>query len=268
MNYEIKDFKFKKKYGQNFLIEENIINNIILKSDIKPNSLVIEIGPGAGALTKKLCEVSTHVLCYEIDSSLNSILSNNLSKYNNVKIIYDDFLKCNLKKDLMEYKYDNLYIISNLPYYITTPIINRIIFEKIDITKMMIMVQKEVLDRFIAKVNTKDYNFLSVVLNYYYDIKKELIVSKNVFIPKPNVDSAVISFTKKEKKEIIKDENLFLNLVKDSFKQKRKTIKNNLDIYNLNNIEKSLKKLNYDLSIRAEQLTLNDFIFIANNYEE
>jgi len=267
MNYEIKDFKFKKKYGQNFLTDEKIINNIILKSDIKPNSLVIEIGPGAGALTKKLCEVSTNVLCYEIDSSLKPILSNNLNKYNNVKIIYEDFLKCDLKKDFMEYKYDKLYIISNLPYYITTPIINRIVFEKIDIDKMMIMVQKEVLDRLIAKVNTKDYNFLSVVLNYYYDIKKELIVSKNVFIPKPNVDSAVISFTKKENKEKI-DEDLFLNLVKDSFKQKRKTIKNNLNGYNLSNIENSLKKLNYDLNIRAEQLTLNDFIFIANNYEE
>ncbi len=262
------NFSFKKKYGQNFIIDENIVNNIILKTNLKKDSLIIEVGPGSGSLTYKLCENSNNVLCYEIDETLKSILNYNLKKYDNVKIIYKDFLKCNIKEDIKNYKYKYLYFISNLPYYITTPIINKIIDDNIEIDKIVIMIQKDVEKRFMATINDKEYSALSIILNYYFDIKKVINVSKNVFMPKPNIDSIVLELNKKENRNKVKNDNLLINIIRDSFKQKRKTIKNNLEKYNLISIEKSLKELNYDLSIRAEQLSINDYIYIINNYED
>jgi 16S rRNA (adenine1518-N6/adenine1519-N6)-dimethyltransferase len=156
-------------------------------------------------------------------------------------------------------------VVANLPYYITTPIIIKFIEDKIPVDKLVVMVQKEVGDRFKAAPNTKDYNSLSIYLNYYFDVKKLLDISKNVFIPKPNVDSIVVEFSKKENKFELKDEKLFFNLVKDSFTQKRKTIKNNLKSYNLEMIEEILKKYKFDLSVRAEQLPIEVFVDIANN---
>ena len=163
------NFKFKKKYGQNFIIDVNIINNIVNKSEIDNSTLVIEIGPGAGSLTYKLVNKAKFVLCYEIDKSVDKILKSNLSSYNNYKIIYDDFLKRNIQDDIKNYKYDKLYVVANLPYYITTPIITKIVENKIDVNKMIIMVQKEVGDRFNA-TSGKDYNSLSIYLNYYFNI--------------------------------------------------------------------------------------------------
>ena len=153
---------------------------------------------------------------------------------------------------------------ANLPYYITTPIIIKLIEDKLNIDKIVVMVQKEVGNRFKAKPNTKEYNSLSVYLNYYFNIKKICDVSRNVFIPKPNVDSIVVLFEKKEKLKV-NDERFFFKLVKDSFKQKRKTLKNNLVDYDLKKIEEVLKKYNFSLSVRAEQLDLSIFIDLANN---
>ncbi len=257
------NFNFKKKFGQNFIIDENIIDNIIKKANILPNSLVIEIGPGSGSLTKKLSKVAKNVLGYEIDINLKPILDD---LENNVKIIYQDFLKSNIINDIKNYDYDNLYVIANLPYYITTPIVMKIIEDKLPVNKIIIMVQKEVGQRFKAKVNTKDYNSLSVYLQYYFDIKKIMDVSKNVFIPKPNVDSIVIELTKKELLPL-KNEELLFKLVKDSFKQKRKTLKNNLKDYDLEIISSVLKEEGLNLNIRAEQLSLEQFIKIANRLD-
>lgn len=257
------DFNFKKKFGQNFITDENIINNIVKKADIDKDTLVLEIGPGAGSLTYKLAEVSKNVLCYEIDATLKEILEENIKKYDNVKIIYDDFLKCNVKEEIKKYDYKKLYVVANLPYYVTTPIIVKIIENELNVDKIVVMVQKEVGERFKAKPGTKEYNSLSIFLNYYFDVRKILDVSKNVFMPKPNVDSIVVEFTKKHQKAL-KDRDLFFKLVKDSFTQKRKTLRNNLKNYNLQQVEKVLKKYNLDLSIRAEQLTIDQFIEIAN----
>lgn len=257
-------FNLKKMYGQNFIVDENIINSIINASQIGENTLVIEIGPGAGSLTYKLSKNSKEVLCYEIDTTLKEVLSETLKENDNVKIIYEDFLKANVLKELKNYTYDKLYVVANLPYYITTPIIVKIIEDDIPVDKMVVMVQKEVGDRFKAKPGSKDYSSLSIYLNYYFNVKKVLDISKNVFIPKPNVDSIVVEFTKKDRKELLNKE-LFFKLVKDSFKQKRKTLRNNLKEYNLEKIEEILKKYNYDLSIRAEQLDIDIFIDIANN---
>ena len=259
------NFNLKKMYGQNFIIDENIINNIIKSAEIDKDTLVLEIGPGAGSLTYKLSEYSKNVLCYEIDTTLKELLEDNLSECNNVNIIFKDFLKANVLEDIKKYSYKKLYVVANLPYYITTPIILKFIEDNIPVDKIVVMVQKEVGDRFKAKPNSKDYNSLSIYLNYYFNVKKLLDISKNVFIPKPNVDSIVVEFTKKEDKFKLKDEKLFFNLVKDSFTQKRKTIKNKLKKYNLEKIEEILKKYNFDLSARAEQLPIEVFIDISNN---
>ena len=257
-------FNLKKKFGQNFIIDENIIDTIINKAKIDKNTLVLEIGPGAGALTYKLASTAKNVLTYEIDVTLKEILKNNLQEFNNVDIIYEDFLKADVVKQIKKYNFEKLYVVANLPYYITTPILIKIIEDKIAVDKIVVMVQKEVGDRFKAKPNSKDYSSLSVYLNYYFNTKKLLDVSRNVFMPKPNVDSIVVEFSKKERLPL-KDEQLFFKLVRDAFKQKRKNLKNNLKNYDLNKIEEILKKYNFDLTVRAEQLDIDIFIDIANN---
>ncbi len=261
---EEKDFNFKKKYGQNFIVDENIIDAIINKSQIDETTLVLEIGPGAGALTYKLALKAKNVLCYEIDTTLKDVLGNNIKEFSNVDVIYKDFLKENISGEIKKYEYDKLYVIANLPYYITTPILIKIIEEEINVDKMVVMVQKEVGDRFKAKPNSKDYNSLSIYINYYFNVKKILDVSRNVFLPKPNVDSVVLEFVKKEQ-PYLKNKELFFTLVRDSFKQKRKNLRNNLKNYNLDKIETILKKYNFDLNARAEQLNIDIFIDIANN---
>jgi len=258
-------FNFKKKFGQNFIIDENIINSIINKSDIDKDTLVIEIGPGAGSLTSKLVKKAKNVLCYEIDTTLKEIIKEVLIEDNNYEIIYKDFLTCNVKEDIKKYDYKKLYVVANLPYYITTPIIIKLIEDKVDVDKIVVMVQKEVGDRFKALPGSKDYNSLSIFLNYYYDVKKLLDVSKNVFLPKPNVDSIVVEFNKKEFKKEVKNEELFFKLIRESFTQKRKTLRNNLKNYDLEKIENVLKKYNMDLSVRAEQISIDIFVDIANN---
>lgn len=259
------NFDFKKKFGQNFIIDENIINNIIEKSVIDKDTLVIEVGPGAGSLTEKLVKRAGYVICYEIDESLKPILDNVLKDDDNVEVNYEDFLNCNVKSKIENFSFKKMYVIANLPYYITTPIILKFIEDKIDIDKIVVMVQKEVGDRFRAKPNSKSYNSLSIFLNYYFDIKKLMDVSKNVFIPKPNVDSIVVQFERKKCKNNVNNEEIFFKLIKDSFNQKRKTLKNNLINYDLELIESILNKYDFSLSSRAEQIPIDVFVEIANN---
>lgn len=260
-----KNFNFKKSFGQNFIVDKNIIDNIIKFSLVDKDTMVIEIGPGAGSLTTALAESSKSVLCYEIDDSLKDVLSDSLKNFDNVDIIYQDFLKANVSETLKKYNYDKLYVIANLPYYITTPIITKIIEDKLNVDKIVIMVQKEVGDRLKAQPGSKDYNSLSIYISYYFNVKKLMDVSRNVFLPKPNVDSIVIELSKKENKYKLKNENVFFKLVRDSFVQKRKTLRNNLKAYDLNKIEKVLNKYGYDLSVRAENLSIDIFVDIANN---
>ena len=258
-------FSLKKKFGQNFIVDENIINSIISKSEIDKDALVIEIGPGAGSLTYKLAGASKNVLCYEIDTTLKEVLKENISDCDNVEVIYQDFLQADVLKDLEKYSYNKLYVVANLPYYITTPIIIKMIEDGIPVDKMVVMVQKEVGDRFKAVPGTKDYGSLSVFLNYYFDVRKMLDVSCNVFLPKPNVDSIVVEFKKKDVVPEMINKELFFKLIRDSFSQKRKTLRNNLKGYDLEVIEKTLNEFGYDLSVRAEQLSLDVFVSIANS---
>lgn len=261
---EKNNFNLKKKFGQNFIVDENIITSIINKAEIDKDTLVIEIGPGAGSLTYKLSQYAKSVLCYEIDTTLKEVLGETLKDSNNVEIKYIDFLKANVIDDLKKYEYKKLYVVANLPYYITTPIIIKIIEDSIPVDKMCVMVQKEVGDRFKAVPGTKDYGSLSVYINYYFNVKKLLDISRNVFIPKPNVDSIVVEFSKKEDLVKVYDEQLFFKLIRDSFNQKRKTLRNNLKGYNLDLVEEVLKKYNLDLTVRAEAMPIEIFIEIAN----
>lgn len=261
-------FYLKKQFGQNFIVDENIINNIIDKSGLNKDIMVIEIGPGAGSLTYKLAKNAKEVLCYEIDTTLENILKENLNGVSNVNVIFKDFLKADVKEDLKKYSFEKLYVVANLPYYITTPIIMKIIEENLPVDKIVVMVQKEVGNRFKASPNSKDYNSLSIYLNYYYEVTKLMDISRNIFIPKPNVDSIIVSFTKRKRGFGVNNENLFFKLVKDAFKQKRKNLRNNLKDYNLEIIEKVLKNMNLDLNARAESLSIEQFVELANALEE
>ena len=258
------NFDFKKTLGQNFLKDDNIVNKIVNATEYKKNNLVIEIGPGAGSLTKKLLPKVDKAILYEIDTRLERILNKELAEYDNYTIIFDDFLNRNVNDDLSNYRFDNLYIVANLPYYITTPIISKIIEEKIPVCEIVIMIQKEVADRLCALVGTKEYGQLTVFLNYFYDIKRVTNVSKNSFVPKPKVDSAVIKMVKKDNLEYVKDLDFFRKIVKDSFRFKRKTIKNNLCNYDINIIESVLEKYNFNINTRSENIPYYVFVELAN----
>lgn len=257
--------KFKKRFGQNFLKDPNIVKKIVNISNISDNSLVIEVGPGGAILTKELASVAKQVIAYEIDTDLEDELISKLKDFNNVKVLFQDFLDSNISKDISNYQYDNLYFVSNVPYYITTPIILKLIESKLKFKKIVMMVQKEVGDRFSTNPGTKEYGSITVFLNYYFDIKKEFIVSRKNFIPEPNVDSVVVSFTEKENKYSVDNIELFEKIVRDSFQFKRKTLRNNLKKYNLDKIEEVLQRYNYDLNVRAEQLDVEIFVEIANS---
>ena len=263
MNKElVKNFKFKKKFGQNFLKDENILRNIVEKSEIDKDTLVLEIGVGAAYLTYYVSEKAKNVIGYEIDESLKEIINVQLRDRDNVEIVFGDFLEQDVKSKLKEYDYKKLYVVANLPYYITTPIITKIINDNLGVDKIVIMVQKEVGDRLNVKPNSKEYNSLTIILNYYFDFKKIMDVSRNCFVPKPNVDSVIVEF-KSNKKYNVKNEELFFKLVRDSFKFKRKNLRNNLKGYNLDKIEEVLKTIGKDLNVRAEALTIDDFIKIS-----
>ena len=262
----LNEFEFKKSFGQNFIKEKNIVEKIVNVSDIPNDTLIIEIGPGAGSLTELLVKTDNNVICYEIDTRLEEILSDKFKNFSNIRFIFNDFLKCDVSNDIKDYSYTHIYVIANLPYYITTPIISKII-DDLDVDKMVLMVQKEVGDRFTASPGTKDYGSISVFLQSYFDVKQEFFVSRNCFIPKPNVDSVIISLSKKQEKRNIKNREIFQKLIRDSFQFKRKTLRNNLKGYPLDKIELILKKYGHDLSSRAEVLSVIEFVEISNSLE-
>ncbi len=244
--------KAKKRYGQNFLIDNNIIKKITDEVSSSSSDLIIEIGPGKGALTKELKKKDSYIIAYEIDTDL----VRTLEKLENekVKVIFKDILTTNIKEDINNINYSDLYIVGNLPYYITTPIIEHIIKQNLVFKKFTIMVQKEVADRFMAKPKSKDYGYITLVLKYFFDTFKVCDVSKYSFNPVPKVESAVISFIPKENKEKI-DVDKYFDFLKIIFRQKRKTLKNNVsNIYNWDKIIKVLVKYNISESCRAEEL--------------
>lgn len=254
-------FKFKKKYGQNFLIDNNVLDNILNHLDITSEDLIIEIGAGSGNLTKKLTCFDAQIIAYEIDIDTKEYLDK--INYPKLSIIYDDILKRNIKEDLKKHQYKNLFIIGNLPYYITTPIIEKITKEDLNLNSMYFMIQKEVAERLSSFPKNKEYGYITVYLKYFYNIEKLFDVSKNSFFPIPNVESAVIRLTKHNIYQV-NDENKFINLISNAFKHKRKTLLNNLSSYDKDLIKTILEKYNYSNLVRAEELPIEVFIELAN----
>lgn len=257
----MRSFDYKKSLGQNFLMDKNIIKKITDSVNPNEGDLIVEIGPGAGAITKELVKKNCDVICFEIDTRLKEILESINS--DKLQIVFNDFLKVNLNEYIDENKYNNILFIGNLPYYITTAIINKIISES-NPYEITVMVQKEVGDRFMSKPNSRDYGSLSVFLQYNFDVTKVVNVNKRCFEPVPKVDSVVVKL-RKNKKYKANNEEKFYKLVKDSFTQKRKNLRNNLRSYDLLKIEEVLKKHNKDLTARAESLSIEEFVDIANN---
>ena len=258
------DVKFKKKFGQNFLKDIRIVKNIVDTCPLNNKSLVIEVGPGGAIMTHELALRAGNVLAYEIDTDLKEEQEKRLADVSNVNILFQDFLNSNLVEDLKKYDYEDLYFISNVPYYITTPILLKLIFSNLPFKKIVMMVQKEVGDRFSTNPGNKEYGSITVLLNYFYNVKKEFLVSRKQFIPEPNVDSVVVSFTEKVDKLKIYDFSFFEQLLKDSFQFKRKTLRNNLKKYDLKVVEKVLATYDYDLNVRAEMLDIDIFVALAN----
>lgn len=245
----------KKKFGQNFLIDANIVDRIA-KVACDEDLKTIEIGPGLGALTQMLLKYSKSVDAYEIDKDMYEILNDTL-KDERLHTYLGDFLDA----DLSIYQ-EKVNVCGNLPYYVTTPILFKLFESDLDINRITVMVQKEVGDRLNAKVGSEDYSALSIEVQYLYDVKNELNVSRNVFYPVPNVDSAVISFTPIRERDA-EFEKTFFELVKNCFRMRRKTLHNNLkDFYDQELIEKIYEETGIDQKIRAQQLSLDDFMKI------
>lgn len=261
-------FSFKKSLGQNFLIDTNILRNIVEKANLTSDSAAIEIGPGIGALTEQLAKVAKKVMAFEIDQRLLPILEDTLSPYPNTKVIHQDVLKADIKQAIEENLSDckDIMVVANLPYYVTTPIIMKLLEENLPIRGIVCMLQKEVADRISAKPGTKEYGSLSIAIGYYTTAETTMIVPKTVFMPQPNVDSAVIRLIKREEPAVkVKDEAFFFNVVRISFAQRRKTLLNNLQNGLLNgkenkeNILVALEKAGIDPKRRGETLSIEEF---------
>ena len=256
----------KKNFGQNFIIDFNIIDKIVDAAGVDSKCGVIEIGPGIGALTEGLLLKAKRVVAFEIDTSLLEVLDEELKEFDNLTVINQDFLKVNIDEVVDTYfsDCDRVLIVSNLPYYITTPILIKIFEESSKVESITAMMQKEVGKRICAQKGGKEYNNLSILSEYYSDCHIALQVSKNIFTPRPNVDSCVVKFVLNKKNDNVKDEKLFLKVLRSSFAMRRKKLLNNLEEFGKDKIKEILLKLNINENVRAEELDLNDFVNISN----
>ena len=266
-------FSFKKSLGQNFLIDTNILRNIVDYAELTDESGAIEIGPGIGALTEQLAKRSKKVVAFEIDQRLIPILEDTLSPYDNTTIIHQDILKANVQ-EVMQKEFqgiDDVMVVANLPYYVTTPIIMKLLEERLPIRGIVVMLQKEVADRIAAKPGTKSYGSLSIAIQYYTEAETVMIVPKTVFIPQPNVDSAVIRLTRREKPLVpVISEDFFFTVTRGSFAQRRKTILNNLTSQLPAGKEKkdlilsALSQVGIDPGRRGESLSIEEFAVLSD----
>lgn len=267
-------FKMTKSLGQNFLINENILDKIIESANISSDDVVLEIGTGIGTLTQRLCENAKKVIAVEIDKNLIPILNETLSDYDNITIINKDILKTDINEELKNLSVNQkIKVVANLPYYITTPIIMKVLEDKVNVDCMVLMLQKEVADRMNATPSTKDYGSLSIAVQYYCDTDIVCKVPKSSFIPEPNVDSLVLKLVVNEKRKVeINDEELFFKIVRGSFSKRRKTILNSLsnyeDLGDKDKIQKLLEISEIDAKRRGETLSIYEFANLAKNYEK
>ncbi|GGA48634.1 16S rRNA (adenine(1518)-N(6)/adenine(1519)-N(6))-dimethyltransferase RsmA [Psychrobacillus lasiicapitis] len=266
-------FSFKKSLGQNFLIDPNILRNIVAHAELTKDSAAIEIGPGIGALTEHLARAAGKVVAFEIDQRLLPVLADTLSPYDNVEVVHSDILEADVKQifaDKLE-SYKDVMVVANLPYYVTTPILLKLLMDRLPIRGMVVMMQKEVADRITAKPGTKAYGSLSIAIQYYMKAEVAMIVPKAVFMPQPNVESAVIKLTRHEEPPVhVIDEDFLFKVSRGSFVQRRKTIINNLQSSLPNGKQKkelilqSLEKVGINPTRRGETLTIEEFGRLAD----
>ncbi|WP_247905448.1 16S rRNA (adenine(1518)-N(6)/adenine(1519)-N(6))-dimethyltransferase RsmA [Streptococcus anginosus] len=271
-------FTFKKSFGQNFLTDTNILQKIVDTAEIDENVNVIEIGPGIGALTEFLAENAAEVMTFEIDDRLVPILADTLRDFDNVRVVNEDILKSDLQARIKEFANPNLPIkvVANLPYYITTPILMHLIESGIPFSEFVVMMQREVADRISAQPNSKSYGSLSIAVQYYMTAKVAFIVPRTVFVPAPNVDSAILKMVRRDQPAVeVKDEPLFFKVSKASFTHRRKTLWNNLTSYFgksnevKTKLESALDNAELSPSVRGEALDLQEFARLADSlYDE
>lgn len=275
----LKDTKFimdkyhitaNKNLGQNFLIDDEAVSGIVDSANVTKDDLIIEIGPGLGTLTKELLDRDGKVICIELDKRMIQILNDRFSMYNNFKVINDDVLKVDLKELISKEKIKNTKIVANLPYYITTPIIMKLLEDRLDIETITVMIQKEVADRLVTKPGTGDTGAITYAIYYYTEPKRVLEVPNSSFIPEPKVNSTVINLrVLKEPRVKVNNEEKLFEVIKTAFMQKRKTLLNALSNSNKygtkEQIEKTLETLMIDSKIRPEKLSLEEYAKIAEN---
>ena len=266
-------FTFKKSFGQNFLTDTNILQKIVDTAEIDDQVNVIEIGPGIGALTEFLAERAAEVMAFEIDHRLVPILADTLRDFDNVTVVNEDILKVDLAQHIQNFKNPDLPIkvVANLPYYITTPILMHLIESGIPFSEFVVMMQKEVADRISAKPNTKAYGSLSIAVQYYLTAKVSFIVPRTVFVPAPNVDSAILKMVRRPEPAVaVEDESFFFKVSKASFTHRRKTLWNNLTGYFgkteevKDKLTKALDQAGLSPSVRGEALSLEEFASLAD----
>lgn len=266
-------FSFKKSLGQNFLIDPNILRNIVGHADLTKESAAIEVGPGIGALTEHLARQAGKVMSFEIDQRLLPVLEDTLSPYDNVTIVPSDVLKADVKT-LLETElagYKDIMVVANLPYYVTTPILMKLLNDQLPLRGFVVMMQKEVADRISAKPGTKAYGSLSIAVQYYCTAEVAMIVPKTVFMPQPNVDSAVLKLIRHDQPLVtVKDEKFFFEVTRASFAQRRKTLLNNLQSQlpegkaKKTQILEALESVNIEPSRRGETLSIAEFGALAD----
>ena len=261
--------RFSKSLGQNFIVNDSIIEEIISKSNITKDDCILEIGPGIGVLTQALAEEAHKVLAVELDNKLIPVLEETLSGYDNVDIIHNDILKVDINEEIKNRFDKPVKVIANLPYYITTPIIMKLLEEKIDVKEIIVMVQKEVAERMVSKSGVKAYGSLSVAVQYYSEASIIIDVNRDNFLPPPNVDSSVIKLKIRDNPAVkVLDDKYFFEVVKGAFALRRKTLINSLSKSKIavdkKIVEKALIKLGLDLRIRGEKLTIEQFAKLSN----
>lgn len=270
-------FTFKKSFGQNFLTDTNILQKIVDTAEIDKGVNVIEIGPGIGALTEFLAENAAEVMAFEIDDRLIPILADTLARFDNVQVVNQDILKADLQTQIQAFKNPDLPIkvVANLPYYITTPILMHLIEGKIPFAEFVVMMQREVADRISAMPNTKAYGSLSIAVQYYMTAKVSFIVPRTVFVPAPNVDSAILKMVRRDQPVVsVQDEAFFFRVSKVAFVHRRKTLWNNLTSHfgksedTKAKLEKALEIAKIKPSIRGEALSIPDFASLADALKE
>ena len=263
------NFKFSKSLGQNFLIDDNVIDRILEGARLSETDRIIEVGPGIGTLTREMGKVAENVVAIEIDKTLIPILKETLADLDNVEVVNEDILKVDVQ-GLINEKLNGgpVKLVANLPYYITTPIVMKFLEEDIPVTDIVVMVQKEVADRMNAKPSTKDYGALSVAVQYYCDTEIVAKAPRHMFVPQPNVDSIVIGLhVRDEKKYVVDNEDIFFKTVKASFGQRRKTLLNSLGglgFLSKDEIREALQAANIDEKRRGETLSIDEFANLSN----